>query len=168
MDISVREATVDDYEALCELYDEIDRLHREALPHIFQKPGGAVRELDYYMEQLADAQVGILVAETGAILVGVVHAAIRETTDIPVRVPRRYAVVDTLVVKSAYRNQDIGRILMDSMEAWASANGAASIDLNVYDFNLGAIAFYERIGYQALSRKMCKEINTDEPTEDMS
>jgi len=162
MEIRVRNATADDYKALCELYDEIDALHRQALPHIFQKPGGAVRELDYYLGLVADEQVGILVAEAGGNLVGVVHALIRDTRDIPVLVPRRYAVVDTIVVKSAYRNQEIGRILMDSMEAWASANGATSIELNVYEFNRSAISFYERLGFQTESRRMRKEINPDE------
>ena len=38
MEISVGKATADDYIALCELYDELDALHRDHLPHLFQKP----------------------------------------------------------------------------------------------------------------------------------
>jgi hypothetical protein len=41
MEISVRKATAKDYNSLCELFDEMDALHRDNLPHIFQKPGGA-------------------------------------------------------------------------------------------------------------------------------
>ena len=49
MEISVRKATIDDYNAMCELFDEIDQtLHRDNLPHLFRKPGGAARERDYY------------------------------------------------------------------------------------------------------------------------
>jgi hypothetical protein len=48
MEINVRKATADDYNSVCELFDEIDALHRDNLPHIFQKPSGAAREEDYY------------------------------------------------------------------------------------------------------------------------
>ena len=47
---------------------------------------------------------------------------------------------------------------MDEAQVWAIAKGAASIELNVYEFNQAAISFYERLGYQTLSRKMSKEL----------
>jgi hypothetical protein len=43
MDVIIRPATPDDDEAICEVLDEVDALHREALPHIFRKPDGHVR-----------------------------------------------------------------------------------------------------------------------------
>ena len=50
---------------------------------------------------------------------------------------------------------------MDEMQAWAIAKGATSIELNVYEFNETAISFYERLGYQTLSRKMSKQLRKD-------
>jgi diamine N-acetyltransferase len=158
MQISVRKATADDYNSLCKLFDEIDALHRDHLPHMFQKPGGAAREQDYYSGLIADGNIALLVAEAGGNLVGFVHAIVRETPAFPVFVPRRYAIVDGIVVKSGFQNHGIGRMLMDKMQAWATANGATSIELNVYEFNETAISFYERLGYQTFSRKMSKEI----------
>ena len=158
MEIRVRRATGEDYDAMCELFDEIDRLHREALPHIYQKTGGAVREREYYLGLVADEQVGIFIAEVGSNLVGLVQAEIRETPDIPVLVPRCYAIVDNIVVKSEYHDQGIGKILMDKMHAWASANGVASIELNVYEFNREAIDFYRALGYETLSRTMRRDL----------
>lgn len=160
-EISVRKATANDYNSLCELFDEIDALHRDNLPHIFQKPGGAAREKDYYSGLIADENVGLFVAETGGKLVGFVHAIVRETPDIPVFVPRRYAIVDGIVVKSGFQNRGIGSMLMDKMQEWAIAKGATSIELNVYEFNETAISFYEKLGYRTLSRKMSKELNED-------
>ena len=162
MEISVRKATADDYNSLCELFDEIDALHRDNLPHIFQKPNGAAREKDYYLGLIADENVALLVAEVGENLVGFVHAIVRDTPAIPVFVHRRYAIVDSIVVKSGFQNQGIGKILMDKMQEWAIARGATSIELNVYEFNVTAISFYERLGYQTFSRKMSKELNLNE------
>ncbi len=50
---------------------------------------------------------------------------------------------------------------MDKMQEWAIARGATSIELNVYEFNVTAISFYERLGYQTFSRKMSKELKKD-------
>ena len=161
MEISVRKATADDYNSLCELFDEIDALHRDNLPHIFQKPNGAAREKDYYLGLIADENVALLVAEVGENLVGFVHAIVRDTPAMPVFVPRRYAIVDSIVVKSGFQNHGIGRILMDKMQAWAIVKGATSIELHVYEFNETAISFYERLGYQTFSRKMSKELKKD-------
>ena len=158
MEISVRKATADDYNSLCELFDEIDALHRDNLPHMFQKPGGAAREQDYYSGLITDENVALLVAEVGGKLVGFVHAIVKDTPAFPVFVPRRYTIVDGIVVKSGFQNHGIGRKLMDKMQEWATAKGAISIELNVYEFNEPGISFYERLGYQTFSRKMGKEI----------
>ena len=161
MEISVRKATADDYNSLCELFNEIDALHRDNLPHIFQKPNGTAREKDYYLGLIADETVALFVVGVGENLVGFVHAIVRDTPAIPVFVPRRYAIVDSIVVKSGFQNHGIGRILMDKMEEWAIAKGATSIELNVYEFNEPAISFYERLGYQTFSRKMSKDQKKD-------
>ena len=161
MEISVRKATADDYNSLCKLFDEIDALHRDHLPHLFKKPGGAAREQDYYLGLIADENVALLVAEADEKLVGFGHTIVRDTPVFPVFVPRRYAIVEGIVVKSGFQNHGIGRILMDKMQEWATAKGAASIELNVYEFNKTAISFYERLGYQTLSRKMSKELKKD-------
>lgn len=158
MAISVRKATADDYNSLWELFDEIDALHRDNLPHIFQKPGGAAREQDYYSGLIADENVALFVAEAGEKLVGFVYVNVRDTPAFPVFVPRRYAIVEGIVVKSEFQNSGIGRILMDKVQGWAIAKGATTIELNVYEFNTSAISFYERLGYQTFSRKMSKEL----------
>lgn len=165
MEISIRKATVDDYNSLCELFDEVDALHRDHLPHIFQKPDGAVREQDYYLGLIADEDTALFVAEAGGKLVGFICAVVRDAPDFPVYVPRCYAMVDCIGVKSGFQNQGIGRTLMEKMEVWATAKGATSIELNVYDFNETAISFYEGLGFHGLSRKMSKDPKGDKSTD---
>jgi len=160
MEVRVRKATNTDYNTLCELFDEVDALHRDNLPHIFQKPNGAPRE-DYYFGLIANENVGFFVVNTDEKLVGFIHAIVRDTPGIPVLVPKRYAIVDSIVVKSGFQNQGIGSILMDKVQEWAIAKGATSIELNVYEFNETAISFYEKLGYRTLSRKMRKELKMD-------
>ena len=163
MRVSVRKATADDYNALCDLFDEVDALHRDNLPHRFQQPSGPARERDDYLRLITDDDVALLVGAVGGSTVGFVHAMIREPPGMPMFVRRRYAVIENLVVKSEFRKQGIGRILVDEVQEWAIAKGARSIELNVYEFNETAISFYEGLGYRNLSRKMSKELKKAKP-----
>jgi ribosomal protein S18 acetylase RimI-like enzyme len=158
MKITVREAVLEDFNALCELFDEMDALHRVQLPHLFQKPDGPARDQQAIAELIADAHAALLVADTGGELVGFVHAMLKEPPANAVFLPRLYALVDGLVVKTGFQQHGIGKVLMEEIHTWASAKGASAIELNVYEFNENAIAFYERLGYQTLSRKMGKAL----------
>jgi diamine N-acetyltransferase len=165
MEIRVREATAEDYNSACELFGEVDALHRDHLPHIFQNPSGAAREQDYYSGLIADENIGLLVAVVGEKIVGFVHAIVRDAPATPAFVPRRYAIVEGIAVKSGFQNRGIGRTLMEKMQEWAVAKGATSIELNVYEFNEAAVTFYERLGYQSLSRKMSKDLKKNGATD---
>jgi ribosomal protein S18 acetylase RimI-like enzyme len=158
VEASIRKATAEDYHALCELFDEVDALHRGILPRLFRKPDGPVREHDYYRELIADENVGFFVAEVGGKLAGFVHSVIRDAPAIPILVSRRYAIVDSIGVASELQNQGIGRRLMDTVHEWAIAQGATAVELSVYEFNRTAIAFYRRLGYETLSRRMSREL----------
>ncbi len=146
---------------MCELFAEIDALHRRHLPHMFRKSDGAACGRGVFLAWIDDDDVLLLVGELGEELVGFAQAVLREAPASPIFVPRRYAVVDSLFVQPGCQRRGIGRALMDSVQDWASAQGATAIELNVYEFNQTALSFYESLGYQTLSRKMSKELRKD-------
>jgi ribosomal protein S18 acetylase RimI-like enzyme len=157
----IREAVAGDYENLNTLINEVDRLHRDNLPQKFQVSEGPVRDRNFILDLIADESVGLFVAEREAQLVGLVHIMIKDTPDIPILVPRRYAVIDNLVVKGGLRRSGIGRALMTKAHDWAITKGTKLVELNVYDFNEAALAFYERLGYKTYSRQMSKSLRFD-------
>jgi diamine N-acetyltransferase len=159
METVIREATADDYEILCELFDEVDALHRDHLPHIFRKQTGPVREQAYYQGLITDENVGLFLAEVNGSAVGFVHAVIRDAPALPIFVPRRYAVVDNLGVKSDFRCGGIGWKLMQRIHDWAIVKGASAIELNVHAFNWGAISFYRKLGYETVSQRMSQSLD---------
>lgn len=154
MEGSIREATAKDYDELCELFEEVDVLHHDNLPHIFQTPNDSARRYDHYIGIMTDENVRLLVAEIDENLVGFVHIVLRDTPAHPIFKPRNYVVVESIGVSSEYQNQGMGRMLMEAVHVWAAEKGATSIELNVYEFNHKAINFYQRLGYELLSRKM--------------
>jgi ribosomal protein S18 acetylase RimI-like enzyme len=159
MQIATRPATAHDIEELYEIFEEVDALHREQLPHILQKPHGPPRDRDYVLELLADKSYGVFVAYAEGEILGFVQVALRDTPPIPILVPRRFAVVENLAVRSASRRIGIGRALMHRVECWAEEMGATEIELNVYEFNQSAFSFYRSLGYVTTSRKMEKRLS---------
>jgi ribosomal protein S18 acetylase RimI-like enzyme len=158
MEITVRPATAQDYDDLCRIIDQVDALHRENLPHIFQKPEGPAREQTYILGLLADEDHGLFVAEVRGHVAGFVHAVIRDMPPIPILVPRRVAVVDNIAVQQGLRRAGIGRALMHRAQQWARERGATEVELNVYEFNKPATAFYRSLGYETFSRRMGKRL----------
>ena len=150
---------------LCEIFAEVDALHCEALPHVFQKPPGPARTRAYIRRLLqsvgvlADEDAMIFVAQSGDDVVGLVKASIREAPDYSIMVPRRYAEIGTLAVKEGFRRSGVGRALMEEIHRWARDRGAsqARLDqsaLTVWEFNQAARVFYETLGYRMSSRRM--------------
>ncbi len=158
MHLSIREATVSDYQGLCEIFEEVDSIHRQALPAIYRKPTGPARSREYIQGLIQDDATALLVAEGEGSLLGVIKVTVTETPDIPVYVPRTYAAIDTLAVKKECRRSGIGRSLLEAAEQWARNKGAAAAELTVMEFNEPAIAFYRRFGYKPASRKMRKPL----------
>lgn len=158
MDTLIREATLQDTAGLCELFAEIDALHAQALPYVFQTTLAPARSRAYLRSLLDDPDSAVFVAERAGMLLGLVDVRIQATPHIPVFIPRRYAMVDTIVVRRAYQRSGVGRMLMARAEQWAQAQGVDEIDLNVWEFNAGAVAFYEGLGYTTAMRRMWRRI----------
>ena len=167
MRFAIRAATERDLDALNQIIRDVDALHREQLPHVFQEPDGPPREREYMLGVLSDESYGLFIAEAqepveeyakGAIL-GFVQVAIQDTPPIPLLVPRRVARVENLGVRKDARRAGIGRALMDHAQRWSGQSGATEIDLNVHEFNQAAIRFYHSLGYATSSRRMSKRLD---------
>ena len=158
MDVSIRQATANDFEALCELFEDVEALHREALPHVFRKPEGR----GWIQEAVATATIGddavIFVAESAGRAVGLVHASIGYAPDLPIVVPRRYVMIHDLVVGKDFRRAGIGRALVERVHEWAIARDVAEVELNVWEFNRPALALYKEMGYETVRRRMSKRL----------
>ena len=53
-----------------------------------------------------------------------------------------------LMVAAAHRRRGIGTALMLAAEEWASTAGVSKLELHVFPHNSGAIALYEKLGYE--------------------
>jgi ribosomal protein S18 acetylase RimI-like enzyme len=159
MELIIRPATIDDYDGVALVFDEIDQLHRQALPHIFRAVAGNALERAYFEAQLDDSEADWLLAECEAEILGFAAVRIVHGPDRPMLVPRRFVEVSSLAVRADHQHAGIGRALMERVADWAAARGLDEIQLNVWEFNRDAIGFYEALGYVAERRTMRRIIS---------
>lgn len=155
----IRPAVIQDYNSLCDLMRIVDQLHSDHFPDRYKVPEEHnVRSLEYIRETILSPNSRIFIAESGKMLVGFIVVLLVETSDFPILVKRKFAVIDNIGVNPENRKQGIATALMISAEEWAKEKGAQSLELNVYLFNTAAQHLYEKLGYTPISFKMNKPL----------
>ncbi len=158
-DITVRTATERDFERVSELYDAVDTQHAKALPHLFRRPATPGRSSQFLGEMIDRDSSTLLVAERNGEIIGLTEAWIQSTGPLPMLVPRHFGAIATVVVRPDVQGGGVGRKLVSAAEQWATARGACEVEIMVYEFNADAIAFYERLGYATVFRRMSRSLS---------
>ncbi|MEQ8172481.1 MAG: GNAT family N-acetyltransferase [Candidatus Eremiobacterota bacterium] len=161
MNFTIRPATKEDYRGICDVFTELDSVHHELLPEVYRESQGPARSEEYIFSIIDNEEAAIFVAESDKEIIGLVHIYIQETPPLPIVVPQRYSMIDNLIVKSKFRHSDAGRILIEKAHEWSSDKGVKQVALVIWEFNRGAIEFYEKIGYRTVSRRMGISLNDD-------
>jgi ribosomal protein S18 acetylase RimI-like enzyme len=154
----IRVACPSDLDAVFAIFSQADKLHRAAHPEIFQKADDPADIRDFLLTGIKSDDAAVFVADLNGTIIGAIIAWVRQTPDIPMLVPRRYVSVDNLIVDEQYQHQGVGQALMEQIHAWTRSLGLKNVHLTVWDFNQGALAFYEKLGYKMLHHQMRKEL----------
>lgn len=153
MDVFIREATMADQAGLERLYQEIDTLHHDALPHLFRKAEEIERPSSFLEEQLGDENTHLFVADVGERLAGVISLKLRKH-DHSLFYGQEYLHISTLIVAAEYHGQGVAQPLMATAVTFAKERNLSQITLNVYEFNQRAIAYYQKEGFVTGSRQL--------------
>ena len=153
MEITIRSAKAEDYEAVNAIVRYGQEEHAEALPHIFARLDRVVAMGWYYSFSDQKNKV-ILVAEYESAIVGIAMLELKKSPPYEALAPRIYAYMNELAVAPAYQRQGIGKMLYAASLQWALEREASSLELNVWEFNERAMAFYRSVGMSTLNRTM--------------
>lgn len=157
MDIKIRECKIDDYEALSELYLELDNIHSNEHPEIFIKQIKNPRNKDYIEKVLKNVERCFFVAEKDREIVGFIEGYICKSGIFQIYVQREWVQIDSIIVKKNYNNLHIGTLLLEEVKNWGKKFGINRLELMVYSFNKNAMRFYKRKGFVDLNRRMYLE-----------
>lgn len=160
---TIRPATPEDYQGLCDVLEEVDALHRETLPHIFHLPQPyPPRSREVIQAWIDNGDTYLLIAEETGQIVGVNMVKIDSSCqENPIMTPRRFASIGPLVVCEGFQQRGIGKELMKQTIDWVIDHHpeVTHVELNVYEFNQGAIAFYRQLGFKTLARTMEQKLD---------
>lgn len=154
MDILIRKASINDYEGLCLIYEEIDEIHRINHSEIFIKPSDYARAKEYINEIINDDSKVLFVAEVESNIVGFAECLTVKSSSFPVIKKREWVQLDNIAVKSEYQNKNIGTLLFKNVVKWTKDKGINRIELKVYSFNTNAIKFYSNNEFKDLNKTM--------------
>ena len=159
MQIVLRTATHEDYEALCLLYAQLDRVHYQTLSDFFRSVEGPTRSREFFAEIFANEDAALFVAENEGALVGVIHCYIDSTPMVPVVVPCSFVHIVDMVVDESFRHHGVGQALLERVHQWTQEKGLAEVELAVWEFNTSARNLYEKLGYRTTWRRMRKQLH---------
>jgi diamine N-acetyltransferase len=118
--VLIREASIDDAAAICALLEQVDAFHAVARPELYRAPQPALRTAAFIQTLLTNPTHTLFIAQREGDLAGVALMITRNAPELPIFVPRRFAVVETLAVAEAARRQGVGRALMQHIQHWAT------------------------------------------------
>jgi GNAT superfamily N-acetyltransferase len=147
--IRVRLASLRDYEEMCALFDELDEIHRQARPDMFQPFPPPARTREQIAHWLAQPDSTVLVAQSDGGVVGLVVLLTRAPSGFAGAAPRKVVEVDNLVVRADQRGRRVGRRLLAAAVEWSRQRRATHVEVAVHDFNRDGRRFYESFGFSA-------------------
>ncbi len=138
-------ATKADLDAVRALKYQIHSLHVSMRPDIYRMDGELISE-EAFFDAIENRQ--LYVAKIGGMVVGYVRLLLRERKGVGVT-PCKILGVEEFCVDEACREQGIGREMITDVRALARAFGCQQVMIGgVYPENDGAIAFYQKCGFQ--------------------
>lgn len=158
--MKARVAEDSDYDAVRELLEGLHRHHQRLRPDIFSPVPPPVARDDYRtLLTSSTARVFVAMGRGGAVS-GVVVARIQDAGESSVFLRERMVVVRELMVSPVERGQGLGTALMDAVEEWMRSVGVSRLELNVWDANPGALAFYQARGMRPSYHRLSQRLET--------
>jgi ribosomal protein S18 acetylase RimI-like enzyme len=154
--MNIRRATAADAEIIAELNHAVHEIHVAARPDFFKPLVIDDELLAITRQRLAGEDDYGFIAEVDGTPVGYVFAEVREREGNPFSHPLKVLGLDQISVNPEYRSQGIGEALMQQVYDVAIERGVDRVWLSVWSFNIDAIRFYERLGFDVLVVRMEK------------
>lgn len=153
MSIVVRAARREELDRVNALRRMVNDVHVQGRPDIF-RPGFCEELQNHIHAAFDDADSDVVVALAEGEIVGFATVQYIRRPESPYCLARDFYRVEEFGVDARHRRQGVATALVDYMKADARAKGFGRIELDVWAFNEGALAFYESAGFQTYRRYM--------------
>ena len=155
--MEIRFAEKEDLAAVNRLRKQVNDIHVKGRPEIF-KDGFRDELRDYIYEIFYDPQKKIVVCDNDGEICGfaVLNHVVRPEN--PFMYERNFLDIDELGVDEECRRHGIATEIIEFIGEFARSEGFDRIELNMWEFNSDALAFYEAAGFRTYRRYMEKKL----------
>lgn len=151
--IRIRQAKLADVDGLVRLLKQISMLHHQGRPDLF-KPNSQKFSAEEIEKILSDKDFKVFVAiDDKDCMLGYCFCKLRSSSH-PVLHTYTALYIEDFCVDESSRGQGIGKKLFDTALEYGKSQDVYNIELNVWNFNEGAVRFYESLGFSARSTVM--------------
>ncbi len=151
--VTVRLAREEDLDRVNELRRDVNDLHVAGVPDVF-KPGFRDELRDFLYVIWKNPQQEIVVAELEGKVCGFAVLNHINKPENPFMFERDFLDIDEFGVDASCRRQGIASAMIRFIREFAREKGFRRIELNMWEFNRSALAFYEAAGFSTFRRYM--------------
>ena len=152
-EITVRPAKREELARVNELRRQVNDLHVAGRPAHF-RPGFNEELQRHVYERFESEDSDVLVALEGGEVAGFATVQYVHRPEGPYTLPLDYYNVHEFGVDAAYRRHGVASAMVAFIRDYAKEAGFRRLELNMWEFNQGALAFYEAAGFQTFRRYM--------------
>ncbi len=149
----IRFAKENELERVNELRKQVNDLHVAGKPDVF-KPGFGPELRDFINVIWNDPTENIVVADDDGIICGFAVINHINKPENPFMKERDFLDIDEFCVDEEHRRKGVATAMIEFIKSFAKENGFHRIELNMWEFNQGALAFYEAAGFETFRRYM--------------
>ncbi|MBQ7488293.1 MAG: GNAT family N-acetyltransferase [Clostridia bacterium] len=151
--MNVRFARDNELDDINRLRKVVSDIHSAGIPEVFKAgPRNELWDLIYEIQK--DPEKEIIVAEENGEICGYAILHHINKPENAFRYEQDYLDIDEFAVDSAHRRQGIASALVAFIREYARDKGFHRIELNMWEFNQSALAFYEAAGFKTYRRYM--------------
>lgn len=149
----IRFAKEDELERINVLRKQVNDLHVEGKPDVF-KPGFNEELQNYVYYIFKDPEQKIVVADKDGEICGfaILHHIYKPEN--PFMKVRDFLDIDEFCVDENHRREGIATAMVEFIKNFAKEQGYHRLELNMWEFNQDALAFYEVAGFETFRRYM--------------
>lgn len=149
----IRFAEMNDLPQVNTIRRQVHELHARGRADIFQSEFNAELENHIY-ETYGCKESDIIVADIDGRICGFAVLEVVDRPESPYSLARSFLRVVEFGVDKACRRQGIGTQMFDYIKQIAAERDLGTIELDMWEFNDGALKFYESVGFKTYRRYM--------------
>lgn len=149
----VRFAKESELDRVNELRRQVNDIHVEGKPDVF-KPGFGQELRDFVKVIWNDPEQEIVVAEDDGVICGFAVLHHINKPENPFMKERDFIDIDEFCVDKDHRRKGAASEMVSFIKKFAREKGFKRIELNMWEFNQNALAFYEAAGFKTFRRYM--------------